>query len=213
MKRILQLALFGLALIPSLVLAARPSITNLQQQINQLQAQINQLSSDNAQQDIRISELESNTRTVITDLNNKLVGTMLDQDNNTDDREVYSAFKAEGRTFRLVVSNRSPSPPFWGTQLYFDQLGCSGNIYMKPHDPDSLTEWGSAYDGKAYIVDDPTIPFGDPRLVSVTYYSSAVSDGRGCVDIPQGNVRDLTPARPVMDTTQFTPPFSIHVLP
>lgn len=171
--------------------------TDFQQQIDQLLA--------------RISEIESIPRAVIMDANDNIVGTMLYGVHSLSSKTYYSAFKAEGRTFKLVVTGGTTDSPLHGKIVYFTLSGCKGTAYMSPNNDEDLIELGASDGSSIYLVDDPTARIGDPEYVSFTYYS--YGDDHYCTDASPGYMENGVTAHPVMDATQFTPPFSIRVLP
>lgn len=195
-------ALLVLFFTPSVLFAARPSITGLQQQINELNAKLNTVEA----------ELH-NKKTLFLKSNGDNVGVVIEIKDTIIfqlNRGVYHALSLQEYLFAVNIETGELEPILGTTVFYYLDIACSGDPYIRiispgvyrPGDPLPVDAQGRVF---------PTPLFDDTTLA---YY---VAKGTVAVELSPVSRRFLQPNSGQPDrceeTTDIQPSAYFPVLP
>jgi len=215
MKTKLLTAFLFLTVASAQVLAARPSINELNTRVNQLEADVNQLDSrvTTNESDINANStlIDDNTNRinslpktiVILDSNDKRVGIASSREDATD-ADVF--FDVNGRLITITVGKER----FVQGNVWYDQINCFGTPHVAVGSQ-WLVEPGSVRGTSVFGSIANTTP--PPALRSVWRTDSTAEDGL-CENFPSNiHCPDCLPAEAIIDLSEFTPPFRYSVAP
>ena len=214
MKTKLLTAFLFLTVASAQVLAARPSINELNTRVNKLEADVNQLDSrvttnesdinansaligDNAN---RIDALPKTI--VVLDSNDKRVGIASSREDATD-ADVF--FDVNGRLITLTVGKER----FVQGPVEYDQPGCLGTPHVLVPS-EWMTEPAFVRGTSVFGPIENTTP---PSILRSQWRTDSGAEDGICVNAIRTNPVEYLPAEVIFDVSEFTPPFRYSVAP